>query len=57
MRATESPADGLLRRLPQQLDLGGGLHDLARENEAMRLFDHKPQLPDQTWLELEERGE
>jgi hypothetical protein len=47
----------MLPRLAQQIDIDGGLHDLAPQSEIMRLFGHKPQLPGQTWLELKERGE
>jgi hypothetical protein len=52
MRATESPATGQLTPLPKQIGLDGRLHDLPPEIERMRLFDHKAQLPGQTWLEL-----
>jgi hypothetical protein len=57
MRATESASDGMLPRLAQQLDIDGRLHDLPPEIESMRLFDHRAQLPGQTWLQLEERSE
>ena len=36
-----------LRPYPQQLDIDGGLHDLAPEHEAMRLFDSAPQIKGQ----------
>jgi hypothetical protein len=38
-------------RLAQQLDLEGNLHDLAPQNERLRLFDPAPaQLPGQTYM-------
>jgi hypothetical protein len=47
----------LLQRLAQQLDIYGRSHDLAPQREIMGLSDHKPQLPGQTWFELEEGSE
>jgi hypothetical protein len=41
-------------RLPQQLDLDGGLHDLAPEHEALRLFDSAPQIRGQIALDTDE---
>lgn len=47
-----------MSRLPQQLDIGGGFHDLAPTHERVRLFEPAPaQLAGQAYLDHDERGD
>jgi hypothetical protein len=48
-------AGASLAPLPAQLDLDGGLHEIAPQTERLRLFEPAPaQLQGQTWLDLDE---
>jgi hypothetical protein len=50
--AEDSPQNRPLRPFAQQLDVDGQLHDIPLETRPMRLFEHEPQIPGQTYLEM-----
>jgi hypothetical protein len=51
---TERPQNRPLRRMAQQLDLDGRLHDLASDTERMPLFAPVPtQIEGQTYIDTD----
>ncbi len=51
---SQRPVSGPLAPVEQQIDLDGGLHDIAPQNERMRLFEPAPaQLQGQTFMQLD----
>ncbi len=51
-QVADAPAS---RRLAQQLDLDGHLHDLAPQSDRMRLFEPDTQLAGETFMDTDDR--